>query len=295
MKRKDKIDTLGAASLIVFSALIGLNQVLIKIVNDGLQPVFQAGMRSVFAFVIVFSYAVIRGNKINITDGSLKPGIITGIFFGLEFVLLFLALDYTTVGRASIMFYSMPVWLTIVAHFLIPNEKITFIRILGLLCAVVGLAWALSDNISGGYALLGDLMCIIGSILWAGIVLFARLSNLRKSTPEMQLIYQLAVSPFILIPVAFFFGPFIRDLQLLHIFLFGFQVIGIVSIGFVLWFWVLSIYPASDMASFSFLAPVFGVIFGWLVLGENIGITIVGSLFLVSVGIILINWKKKSG
>jgi drug/metabolite transporter (DMT)-like permease len=187
------------------------------------------------------------------------------------------------------------VWLTIVAHFLIPNEKITFIRILGLLCAVVGLAWALSDNISGGYALLGDLMCIIGSILWAGIVLFARLSNLRKSTPEMQLIYQLAVSPFILIPVAFFFGPFIRDLQLLHIFLFGFQVIGIVSIGFVLWFWVLSIYPASDMASFSFLAPVFGVIFGWLVLGENIGITIVGSLFLVSVGIILINWKKKSG
>jgi drug/metabolite transporter (DMT)-like permease len=98
-----------------------------------------------------------------------------------------------------------------------------------------------------------------------------------------------------LIPVAFFFGPFIRDLQLLHIFLFGFQVIGIVSIGFVLWFWVLSIYPASDMASFSFLAPVFGVIFGWLVLGENIGITIVGSLFLVSVGIILINWKKKSG
>ena len=294
MKRKEKIDSLGATALISFSAMLGLNQVLIKIVNDGLQPVFQAGLRSVLAFIIVFSYALIRGNKISITDGSLKPGIITGVFFGLEFVLLFLALDYTTVGRASIMFYSMPVWLTITAHFLIPNEKITFIRILGLFCAFIGVIWALIDNIGEGYALLGDVMCIIGSILWAGIVLFARLSNLRKSTPEMQLIYQLAVSPFILIPVALFFGPFIRELETFHLFLFAFQVIGIVSVGFVLWFWVLSIYPASDMASFSFLAPVFGVIFGWLILDENISLTIFGSLFLVSIGIILINWKTKS-
>ena len=294
MKRKEKIDSLGATALISFSAMLGLNQVLIKIVNDGLQPVFQAGLRSVFAFIIVFSYALIRGNKICITDGSLKPGIITGIFFGLEFVLLFLALDYTTVGRASIMFYSMPVWLTIAAHFLIPNEKITLIRILGLSCAFIGVIWALSDNIGEGYALLGDVMCIIGSILWACIVLFARLSNLRKSTPEMQLIYQLAVSPFILIPVALFFGPFIRELETFHLFLFAFQVIGIVSVGFVLWFWVLSIYPASDMASFSFLAPVFGVIFGWLILDENISLTIFGSLLLVSIGIILINWKTKS-
>jgi drug/metabolite transporter (DMT)-like permease len=251
-------------------------------------------MRSVFAFIIVFTYAFFKGNKISISDGSLKPGIITGIFFGLEFVLLFVALDYTSVGRASIMFYSMPVWLTIAAHFLIPNEKITFMRIIGLFCASAGVIWALSDNSGKGYALLGDIMCVIGSILWAGIVLFARLSNLRKSTPEMQLIYQLAVSPFILIPVAFFFGPFIRELETLHLILFGFQVIGVVSVGFVLWFWVLSIYPASDMASFSFLAPVFGVIFGWLILDENIDLTIFGSLFLVSLGIILINWKTKS-
>ena len=294
MKRKDKIDSLGATALISFSAMLGLNQVMIKIVNEGLQPVFQAGMRSVFAFIIVFTYAFFKGNKISISDGSLKPGIITGIFFGLEFVLLFVALDYTSVGRASIMFYSMPVWLTIAAHFLIPNEKITFMRIIGLFCASAGVIWALSDNSGKGYALLGDIMCVIGSILWASIVLFARLSNLRKSTPEMQLIYQLAVSPFILIPVAFFFGPFIRELETLHLILFGFQVIGVVSVGFVLWFWVLSIYPASDMASFSFLAPVFGVIFGWLILDENIDLTIFGSLFLVSLGIILINWKTKS-
>ena len=141
---------------------------------------------------------------------------------------------------------------------------------------------------------MGDIMCIIGSVLWAGIVLLARLSDLQKSTPEMQLIYQLAVSTTILIPASFLFGPFIRELEVLHLILFFIQVVGVVSIGFVLWFWVLSIYPASDMASFSFLAPVFGVIFGWLILGEEISVTITGSLLLVSLGIMLMNWKPRS-
>ena len=108
------------------------------------------------------------------------------------------------------MFYCMPVWVTISAHFLIPNEKISIVRIIGLLSAFFGMAWALSDNSNNIDALVGDIMCIIGSILWAGIVLLARLSNLQKSTPEMQLIYQLAVSTFILIPAAFLFGQFIR-------------------------------------------------------------------------------------
>ena len=111
----------------------------------------------------------------------------------------------------------------------------------------------------------------------------------------MQLIYQLAVSTFILIPAAFLFGPFVRELEVFHLFLFFIQVVGVVSFGFVLWFWVLSIYPASDMASFSFLAPVFGVIFGWLILDEKISIAVVGSLLLVSLGIMLMNWKPRSG
>ena len=175
-----------------------------------------------------------------------------------------------------------------------PNEKISIIRIIGLMSAFFGMAWALSDNSNNNYALMGDVMCIIGSVLWAGIVLLARLSNLQKSTPEMQLIYQLAVSTIVLIPAAFLFGPFIRELEIFHLVLFFIQVVGVVSIGFVLWFWVLSIYPASDMASFSFLAPVFGVIFGWLILDEEISIAIIGSLLLVSLGIMLMNWKPRS-
>ena len=74
-----------------------------------------------------------------------------------------------------------------------------------------------------------------------------------------------------------------------EMFIFIFQFLVIVAAGFLTWFWVLSIYPASSMASFSFFAPIFGVMFGWIILKEEIGISIIISLLLVSVGIYLIN------
>ena len=266
---------------------------MIKIVNHGIQPIFQAGLRSIFAFIIVFAYAILWKKKLSLKDGSLIPGIICGLLFGFEFILLFVALDYTSIARASIMFYLMPVWVAIGAHYFIPNERITILRAFGLVLAFLGVVLALGVRTQGSGHLIGDLMALTGSLLWAIINLTARLSNLRKSSPEMQLIYQLAISPIILIPAALLAGPLIRELEYIHLLLFTFQVVGVVSVGFVVWFWVLSIYPASDMASFGFLAPVFGVIFGWIILGEEVGIVIIMALVLVSCGIILINWKPK--
>ena len=70
---------------------------------------------------------------------------------------------------------------------------------------------------------------------------------------------------------------------------FVFQSLIIVAGGFLIWFWILSIYPASLMASYSFLGPIFGVFFGWFILNEEISIFLLISLLLVCLGIYLIN------
>ncbi len=293
MHKKDRIDLFGGTLLVAVSLMLGLNQVMVKLVNEGFQPVFSAGMRSACAFVLVLAYALWRRKKLSISDGSLLPGIFTGILFSFEFIFLFVALDYTTVTRVSIFFYSMPVWLTIGAHFLVAGERITARKALGLTLAMAGVIWAMTARGEDGGSLLGDVLCTIAAMFWAAIALTARVSKMSRSAPEMQLLYQLAVSSVILIPLAFFVGPVIRDLQLWHLGVFAVMVIGVVSIGFVVWFWVLSVYPASEMASYSFLAPVFSVFFGWLILREEIGVTILGALVLVCVGIVLINRKPK--
>ncbi|MEM8813896.1 MAG: DMT family transporter, partial [Pseudomonadota bacterium] len=213
-----------------------------------------------------------------------------------EFLILFVALDYTTVSRASVFFYTMPFWVAVGAHFMIPGERLTPMRILGLTLAIAGVAWALlaDDAPATGLAFYGDIACLVAAVFWAGIALLARTTALSRSTPVMQLLYQLSVSSVVLLPAALLFGPLVRDLTPTILGIFSFQVLVVISVGFLTWFWILSIYPASDMASFGFLAPIFGVLFGWLLLNETVTLAVVGGLTLVSIGIVLINRKPKS-
>lgn len=73
----------------------------------------------------------------------------------------------------------------------------------------------------------------------------------------------------------------------------GFQAGVVVAGGFVTWLWLLSVYPASTVGSFSFLTPILAIRLGHLVFGESLSLTLLGSAVLVSSGIILINRKAR--
>ena len=296
MERKDRIDAFGAAALITFSFLMGLNQVLIKLVNAGFSPEFQAGLRSACALGPVLIFAWLARRKLSVTDGTLPTGVLCGLLFAFEFLLLFTALEYTTVSRASVIFYTMPVWVAVTAHWLIPGEVLTARRILGLCLAVAGVGIALLDEAPAitPDALTGDLMCLAGAVCWTGIALLARVPKLSRAPPEMQLLYQLAVSAPVLLIVAWGAGGMIRDVTPEILGIFAFQVLVVVCIGFLTWFWVLRIYPAPDMTAFSFLAPLFGVLAGWVILDEEITVSILAALVLVGAGIALISWRRKT-
>ncbi|HUS54069.1 MAG TPA: DMT family transporter [Thermohalobaculum sp.] len=297
MERKDRIDALGGAVLLTFSLLVGLNQVMIKLVNAGMQPVFQAGMRSACAFLPVLIFAILARRRLSLTDGSLWPGILAGVFFATEFVLLFQSVEYTSVARASVFFYTMPFWVALWAHFLIPSERLTPARVFGLVLAIGGIALALlrDDHPATEHALFGDILSLLGAMFWAAIVYLARMTKLSKASPEMLLLYQLAVSSVILLAAAPLFGPLIREMTPALAAIFAFQVLAVVCFGFLLWFWALKIYPASNMTSFSFLAPLFGVLFSWLILGEAISWTTIMALVLVAIGIVLVNRRARPG
>ncbi|MGB7286954.1 MAG: DMT family transporter [Salaquimonas sp.] len=296
-ERKTHIDQFGAAMLLLTSALFGVNQALVKLVNSGMDPVFQAGLRSLCAIFPLLLFAIWRGKKLGFKEGTLIPGILCGIFFAAEFWLLFNALEYTTVSRSAVLFYTMPVWVSFAAHWLIPGEVLTPKRLAGLLLAVAGVAIALLRNEAPAtdQAFIGDLMALTGSFCWAGIALTARLSNFSKTSPEMQMIYQLIVSAPILLGLAFLGtlsgGELFREMTPALWGIFAFQVLVVVAFGFALWFWVLSIYPSSNMASFAFLTPLFSVFFGWLFFNEQLTVTLVVALTLVGAGIYLVNRK----
>ncbi|MHA6325923.1 DMT family transporter [Roseivivax sp. CAU 1753] len=292
MSERRSMDMAGAAGLTVFATLLAFNQVVIAVTNGGLQPVFGAGLRSVAALAVLVIIA--RGRLPGLWAGGASSFWLGG-FFTLEFVLLYNALDLTTVSRASILFYSMPVWLALAAHVALPGERLSRRRALGLVLAMAGVSWALFDPGSRAAGnLLGDLLSLAAAFAWAGIALTVRLGRVSQVPPKTQLFWQLAVSAVVLLAMAPLFGPLLRDPAPIHWAGLAFQSIFVASLGFLFWLTLMTRYRASDIAAFSFLSPVLSVAMGWALLDEPLGPGLIGALVLVAVGITLVNVRQRA-
>ncbi len=291
MDRKSHIDLIGAVALTVFAFHLGFNQVVIKVTSGGFSPVFSAGLRSAGAVLVLLVWMYLRGLRIALPRRAWVGGLLSGLLFALEFTSAFTALDLSTVSRVSVIFYSMPVWLALMAHFLLPGEQLTAGRGVGLALAMAGVALALLDRNSGTASWTGDLLSLLAALCWAGIVLCVRLTPLSEVPPAQQLICQVAVSAPILLLIAPLFGPLMREVEPIHVAGLLFQILAVASFGYLIWFWLMTIYPASSVASFSFLSPVFSVLCGWLILSEEVALSIWAALALVAAGIYLINRK----
>lgn len=293
MERKDRLDQAGAAGLVIFSAVLAMNQVVIKLTNTGIGPVWGAGLRSVLALGVLALWCLVMRRRITGLRQTVWAGLLLGAIFAAEFIFLFIALDLTTVSRVSIVFYSMPVWLALIAHFVLPGERLTRTRALGLALAMTGVVLAMSDPQSRQAASFwGDALALLACLFWAGIALTVRLTKVSQAPAETQLFWQLAVSAVVLCAVAPLFGPLLRMPTLWHWAGLGAQATFVASLGFLFWLHLMARYPASDIAAFAFLSPVLSVGFGWLLLGEPLGPLFGAALLLVAVGIVLINRKR---
>lgn len=296
MVRRASLDMAGVASLLALSMLFGVNQVTIKVVNGGFNPVLAAGMRSAIALVCVLVWMRWRGLALRPLPGTAPLGAALGVLFAVEFLCIYLSLDLTTVTRATVLLYSMPVWLTLAAHWLIPGERITLRKLLGLALAFGGMAGAILDRESlptGQATLAGDLLALGGALGWAGVALLARQAGGRGMGPEQQLLWMVAVSAVLLAATSPAFGPALRVVSVPAVGWLVFQGAVVVAVGFLAWFWLLGRYPPAGVASFSLVSPVLALALGWAVLDEPLSAGLLAAGALVGVGLVLINWPAR--
>lgn len=288
--RRDAIDAFAAVMMIVLTLSWGLNGVAAKLSNTGYSPVLLTLVRSAIAGALVFLWCRWRGIELFRRDGTLWAGLLVGLLFGVEFLLIFVGLDYTSATRSTLLVNTMPFWVLVGGHFLL-GERITARKTLGLLLAFSGLVLVFSDRLSqpGPDALIGDLMSLGAGFAWAATNLAIRKTRLAHAGAEKLLLYQLVVSGLLSALLLPFTGPAVRDGNAVATWAMLFQAVYIVAITYVLWFWLVQRYPAAGLASFTFLTPAFGVLLAALVLGEPLGTTIFLALALIAAGLILVN------
>lgn len=293
MERKSTVDAFGAVALTAFALHLAFNQVVIKVTAGGFSPFFAAGLRSAGAVLVLLLWMYLRGVSFRMPRAAVPWAVVSGLLFAFEFMCLYTALDVSTVSRSSVIFYSMPLWLALASVVFLPDEGLTRRKALGLALAFGGVVVALAERGGGQISWTGDILALMSALCWAGIVLVVRVTPLAHVSPEQQLISQVMISAPMMLLLAPFFGPLLRDVQPIHIAGMAFQIIAVASLGFLAWFWLMKQYPANSVASFSFISPVASVLLGWILLGEEIAASIWVALVLVAAGITLINRKPK--
>jgi drug/metabolite transporter (DMT)-like permease len=290
VERREAVDLAAAALMVMLTFSWGLNGVAAKIGTSGYNPLFLSMARSAIGGALVLLWCQWRGIDVFRRDGTLVVGLVTGFLFALEFVLIFVGLDFTSVARNTLMVNTMPFFVLVGAHFFL-GERITTAKFLGLLLAFAGVALVFSDQLSlpGPNALIGDAMSLAAGAVWASTVIVIKSTRLTRVPPEKLLLYQLGVASVVTLPLLPLAGPVLREVTWLASGALAFQSIYVVGFTYVLWFWLIGRYPAAGLTSFTFLTPVFGVACGAMFLGEPLTVKIVLALGLVVGGLVLVN------
>ena len=286
------VDFAAMAILLMLCASWGLQQVVIKVTNQGISPILQCAMRSVGATILILIWMEVRRQPILHRDGTLGWGIAAGLLFSGEFLLIYCGLDLTNASRAVVFLYMSPFVVAVGAQFFIPGDKLRPIQIIGLCCAFAGILIAFGESwtFPNQGILMGDAMLAAAAVFWGATTVLIKASPLAVIAPAKVLLYQLGVSAFVLPLGSLAMGePGILQITPLIALCLVYQIVWIAFFTYLIWFWMIRRHLVSRLASFTFLTPLFGVIAGAMLLGEPITGSLLSALALVGSGIYLVN------
>ncbi|MCP4289022.1 MAG: DMT family transporter [Gammaproteobacteria bacterium] len=292
MQRKNHLDGIAIAALIILCISWGGQQVAIKLTAADISPVMQSGIRSIGATILIGLWILLRGKPLIEHDGTLWWGLAAGLLFAFEFMLIYWGLEFTHASRAVIFLYLSPFVVAVGTQIFIPGERLGTTQFLGLGLAFVGILVAFGESFTlpSAQMLIGDSMLVCAAILWGATTVVIKAGPLAQISPSRTLLYQLSVSAIILpLGSVALHEPGIVNVSPLAVASLLYQTVWIASVTYLAWFWLIRHYPAPKLASFTFLTPLFGVLAGWLVLEEPLTVALLVALLLVATGVYLVN------
>jgi len=286
------LDGIAIALTVGLCLCWGFNNVAIKLAIHDIPPLIQSSARSLIAAALVGAWTQARGIPLFRRDGTLAPGILAGALFGIEFLLIYRGLVWTTATRAALFIYLAPFFVVIGSRKLIPGDHFDLWQWLGLSLSFVGLiiAFGLPTPAADPRQALGDVLMVGAAAAWAATTLVIKASALNRISAEKTLLYQLVVSAPLLAVGAIVFGEHIDKMpSAIALGAFAYQTIWVVSVTFAVWFALIVRYSAARLSAFTFLTPLFGVTAGHVVLKEPLTPAFALAVALVAGGLLLVN------
>jgi drug/metabolite transporter (DMT)-like permease len=294
--RKEHLDSLAVSLLLACCLFWGFQQILIKTIVGEVPPLWQASLRFAGATLLLWLWSAWRGVRLFGRDGTLRAGLLAGVLFAAEFACIYLGLRDTTASRLTVFLYTSPFVVALLLPRLVPAERLRAVQWVGLVIAFVAVAVAFSEGFTGSVTarqLRGDALALAAGVLWGLTTLVIRSTALATASAEKTLFYQVAVTA----GVAPLLSLALGERWSLNYSAYAWTSIGLQTVigafaSYLAWMWLLRHYPATRMSSFTFLTPVFALVFGVVLLDEPLTLQLVLALAGVAVGIVLVNRKR---
>ncbi len=209
-----------------------------------------------------------------------------------------IGINYTYAANAAVMLGTIPIWVALLSQFF-TDEKLTIYKALGVLFAFIGVALIIiggEETISfESETFLGNMITLTAALCWGIYTILSR-KYLRVYSP---LQYSAFMSLVGLVSLTIIGIPFLIKLDWGGISLIGFGGIlysGALSIGiaYIIWNNGVKKIGAVRTAAYQNLVPVLGLIFGLVLLGEELMVLQYIGAGSVITGIILARKKTRT-
>lgn len=267
----------------------GFNFVIMKLGNDAFSPVMFAALRFFTGAIVLFSVCFIK--KIPLPNKSdfkwyFLCGLLQTTYFNIA---IQISLNYISVGLTAVLTYSMPLFLSIMAHRWIPGEKLTPRKTFGIALGIIGLILAMNIRLGGPYWAI--FLALSSAISWAAANLLFKL-YLKHCDNIQYTFWQMAIGAVGLLVYSLSFEHGESHWGFMPVVYILFSGIVASAFGFVIWNYILSRTEACKASISLLLVPIIGVISGCIFFHENLKISTSAGILLTMVGIWIINSRS---
>ena len=278
----NKFSDKNIALLKITAAMFIFGTIGIFVCHIGLPSGFLAFARGIMGSV--FLLAITLFSKKKLSFASIKKNlillIVSGVFIGINWILLFEAYRFTTVASATLCYYLSPVFVIIASPFVL-REKMTIKKALCVFSALLGIVFVSGVIEEGVGDLKGLLLGVGAAVFYACVVLLNK--HLKDISSYDMTVVQLAAAAITILPYTLLtedISADVFDATAIVMLI----IVGTVHTGlaYVLYFGSIKDLPAQTAAIFSYIDPVVAIILSALFLSEPLSpLGIVGAVLVL--------------
>jgi drug/metabolite transporter (DMT)-like permease len=275
--------------LLTLGAIWGASFMFIKVGSEGLQPFALVEMRLALAAVVLLAANAYRKGYFSALLTNWRALTVMGLLnCAVPYTLITWGEHYISSGLAAIYNASSPLWVALLLVMLpASSERLNGVRLVGLLCGLVGVSLVVSGNLSlaseDPLHLVGQGACLLAAISYAVAGLFGRRALVGVPS-SVSATGQLVTGAIMLIPLAALQVPTKMPSGLSIGAVVALAVLG-TALASMMYYWLLARVGATGALLVTYLLPGFALIWGALFLREQITLTAVLGLCLVLLGI----------